>query len=95
MKRYSPVLCVIFYRDAAETIAIANDTDYGLTSYIQSSDLERAKCVAGQIDAGRGHDQRGTSRTARPLRRLRAIRPPREFGAFGLGSLLEPRAILS
>jgi aldehyde dehydrogenase (NAD+) len=47
------VLCVIPYCDEVEAIAIANDTDYGLAAYVLSSDLERAKRVARQIDTGR------------------------------------------
>jgi aldehyde dehydrogenase (NAD+) len=50
---FGPVLCVIPYRDEAEAIAIANDTSYGLQSYVLSSDIDHAKRVAGQLRARR------------------------------------------
>jgi aldehyde dehydrogenase (NAD+) len=50
---FGPVLCVIPYLDEAEAIAIANDTSYGLQSYVLSPDLDHAKRVAGQLQPGR------------------------------------------
>src|SRR6204780_830956 len=50
---FGPVLCVIPYRDEAEAIAIANDTSYGLQSYVLSRDVDHAKRVAEQLQAGR------------------------------------------
>ena len=50
---FGSVLCVIPYREEAEAIAIANDTSYGLQSYVLSPDVDHAKLVAGQLQAGR------------------------------------------
>jgi aldehyde dehydrogenase (NAD+) len=50
---FGPVLCVIPYRDEAEAVEIANDTMYGLQSYVLSSDVDRARRVAEQLQAGR------------------------------------------
>jgi aldehyde dehydrogenase (NAD+) len=50
---FGPVLCVIPYRDEAEAIAIANDTDYGLSAMVLGSDAGRAQRVAQQIQSGR------------------------------------------
>ncbi len=35
---FGPVLCILTYRDEDEAIAIANDTVYGLASYVLSAD---------------------------------------------------------
>ncbi|VFS44677.1 aldehyde dehydrogenase [Enterobacter cancerogenus] len=50
---FGPVLCVIPYRDEAEAVAIANDTDYGLSAMVLGGDVARAHRVAQQIVSGR------------------------------------------
>lgn len=92
---FGPVLCVIPYRDEAEAIAIANDTDYGLAAYVLSSDLERAKRVAGQVDAGRVVINAAPHEPLAPFGGFKQSGIGREFGAFGLEAFLEPRAILA
>ncbi|QTH21121.1 aldehyde dehydrogenase family protein [Rhizorhabdus wittichii] len=91
---FGPVLCVIPYRDEAEAIAIANDTDYGLAAYVLSSDLERAKRVARQIDAGRVAINAAPHEPLAPFGGFKQSGIGREFGAFGLEAFLEPRAII-
>ncbi len=92
---FGPVLCVIPYRDEAEAIAIANDTDYGLAAYVLSSDLERAKRVAGQVDAGRVVINAAPHEPLAPFGGFKQSGIGREFGAFGLEAFLEPRAIIA
>ena len=92
---FGPVLCVIPYRDEAEAIAIANDTDYGLAAYVLSSDLERAKRVAGQVDAGRVVINAAPHEPLAPFGGIKQSGIGREFGAFGLEAFLEPRAIIA
>jgi aldehyde dehydrogenase (NAD+) len=50
---FGPVLCVIPYQDEAEAIAIANDTEYGLSAMVLGGDVDRARRVAQQIVSGR------------------------------------------
>lgn len=45
------MLTVISYRDEAEAVAIANDSEYGLSAGVWGSP-ERAKAVADQLEAG-------------------------------------------
>ncbi len=92
---FGPVLCVIPYRDEAEAIAIANDTDYGLAAYILSSDLERAKRVARLIDAGRVTINGAPHEPLAPFGGFKQSGVGREFGSFGLDAFLEPRAIIA
>ena len=49
---FGPVLAVTTFRDAAEAVAMANDTPYGLTASIWSNDINRALGAARAIDAG-------------------------------------------
>jgi aldehyde dehydrogenase (NAD+) len=50
---FGPVLSVIGYATEEDAIAIANDTTYGLQSYVLSSDPVRARRVAARLEAGR------------------------------------------
>lgn len=49
---FGPVLSVLRCRDDDHAVAIANDTDYGLTAAVWSTDNERAMEVARRIRAG-------------------------------------------
>jgi aldehyde dehydrogenase (NAD+) len=91
---FGPVLCVISYRDESEAIAIANDTSYGLQSYVLSSDTDHAKRVAGQLQAGRVVINAAPHEPLAPFGGLKQSGIGREFGAFGLDAFLEPRAVL-
>jgi 5-carboxymethyl-2-hydroxymuconic-semialdehyde dehydrogenase len=49
---FGPVLTVIPFETEEEALAIANDTDYGLTAYVWTSDLARALRVTDKLEAG-------------------------------------------
>ena len=49
---FGPVLCVIKYRDDAEAVAIANDSEYGLSAGVWSTNTERALGIARQLESG-------------------------------------------
>ncbi|MBN9460317.1 MAG: 5-carboxymethyl-2-hydroxymuconate semialdehyde dehydrogenase [Burkholderiales bacterium] len=49
---FGPVPCLIPFRDEAEAVAIANDTVYGLSSYVWTESTGRALRMARAIDAG-------------------------------------------
>ena len=91
---FGPVLCVISYRDEAEAIEIANDTTYGLASHVLSSNLERAKRVAGQLEAGRVGINGAPHEPFAPFGGFKQSGIGREYSLFGLESFLEPRAVL-
>ena len=52
---FGPVLSIIPYEDEDDAVRIANDTPYGLSGYVTSDDLERARRVAKGIRAGNVH----------------------------------------
>jgi betaine-aldehyde dehydrogenase len=49
---FGPVLTVETFRDEAEAIGIANDTEYGLAGAVWTSDASRAQWVAGALRHG-------------------------------------------
>ncbi len=49
---FGPVLCVIKYSTIPEAIAIANDSDYGLSAGVWSGDYEVAAEIAEKLRAG-------------------------------------------
>lgn len=49
---FGPVAMVFKVRDEDEAVAVANDTPYGLGSYVFTTDAEQGQRVAERIDAG-------------------------------------------
>lgn len=49
---FGPVLCVMKYKTEEEAIAIANDTEYGLSAGVWSRDVVKANEIASKIKAG-------------------------------------------
>ncbi len=49
---FGPVLCVIPFKDDAEAIAMANDSDFGLSAGVWNSDLLEAQNIALKLKAG-------------------------------------------
>ena len=49
---FGPVATVIKVKDEAEAIKVANDTPYGLGASLWTSDLDKAKLLARDIDSG-------------------------------------------
>ena len=49
---FGPVISVIRYSDVDEAVRIANDTQYGLSAGVWSSDTARALEVANRLEAG-------------------------------------------
>lgn len=52
---FGPVKPIIRVKDDAEAIQVANDTQYGLSAAVYSSDIQRAMRVADQIESGICH----------------------------------------
>jgi len=49
---FGPVLVVIKYADDTEAVAIANDSEYGLSAGVWSTDNERALAIARALESG-------------------------------------------
>jgi aldehyde dehydrogenase (NAD+) len=91
---FGPVLCVIAYDTEDEAIRIANDSKYGLHAAILGTDLERARRVASQIRAGRVVINNMMDDPQAPWGGFKFSGVGREYGRYGIGAFLEPKAIL-
>ncbi|MDH3748670.1 MAG: 5-carboxymethyl-2-hydroxymuconate semialdehyde dehydrogenase [Gammaproteobacteria bacterium] len=49
---FGPVLTVIPFKDEADALALANDTEYGLAGYVWTNDIGRGHRMAQNLDAG-------------------------------------------
>src|SRR5246127_916999 len=49
---FGPVLCVMAYRELADAVAMANDSDYGLASYVWSNDIRKSTKIANALESG-------------------------------------------
>jgi aldehyde dehydrogenase (NAD+) len=90
---FGPVLSMMPFDTEEEAIEIANDTDYGLTNYIQTTDNEKARRVARAVRSGMV-DMNGKARgTGAPFGGMKQSGNGREGGKWGLDEFLEVRAI--
>ena len=91
---FGPVLSIIGYEDDADAVRIANDTPYGLSGYVQSANLDRARNVARQIRAGNIHVNGAGVDPGAPFGGYKQSGNGREFSVWGLEEFLETKAIL-
>lgn len=90
---FGPVLCMMPFDSEEEAIAIANDTDYGLTNYIQTTDGKKANRVARRMRTGMV-DINGQSRSSgSPFGGYKQSGNGREGGEWGLEEFLEVKAV--
>lgn len=90
---FGPVLSMLPFDDEEEAIRIANDTVYGLTSYVQSGSQARAQKVARQLRAGMVI-MNGASRVGgSPFGGYKQSGNGREGGSWGMLEFLEVKAI--
>jgi aldehyde dehydrogenase (NAD+) len=90
---FGPVLSILTYRDDDDAVEIANDTNYGLNTYVFGSDLERARRVASRIEAGRVAIN-GALEPLSPFGGFKQSGIGREYGTYGLEAFLETRAVM-
>jgi len=90
---FGPVLCIISYEDEGDAIRIANDTLYGLSGYVISSNIERAQHVAKRIRAGNVHINNARLDFSACFGGYKQSGNGREWGEAGLNEYLELKAI--
>jgi acyl-CoA reductase-like NAD-dependent aldehyde dehydrogenase len=49
---FGPVLCVLSYKTVSEAIEMANDSEFGLASYIWCNDTRRSHEIAQELECG-------------------------------------------
>jgi succinate-semialdehyde dehydrogenase / glutarate-semialdehyde dehydrogenase len=91
---FGPVAPVVRFSSQAEAIALANATEYGLVSYVYTSDLRRGLQVAEALEAGMVGLNRGiVSDPAAPFGGVKQSGLGREGGHDGLLEFTETKYI--
>jgi aldehyde dehydrogenase (NAD+) len=91
---FGPVLCIIPYDDEAHAISIANETTYGLSACVLTSDAARGARVAAQIDAGRVLVNTVDHEPKAPFGGFKQSGIGRENGRWGIEAYLEPKSLI-
>ena len=90
---FGPVLSIIPYESEDEAIAIANDTPYGLSGYVSSGDIERARWVASRMRTGMVHINGADLEALAPFGGYKQSGNGREWGAHGIDEFLEVKSV--
>ncbi|HEY3954897.1 MAG TPA: NAD-dependent succinate-semialdehyde dehydrogenase [Streptosporangiaceae bacterium] len=91
---FGPVAPLTPFTDEAEVVAAANDTEYGLVSFVYTNDLRRALRVAEALETGMvGLNQGVVSNPAAPFGGIKQSGLGREGGAVGIEEFLETKYI--
>ena len=91
---FGPVAPIVRFTDEAEAIRWANDTEYGLVSYLYTGDLRRALRVGEALEAGMVGVNRGmVSDPAAPFGGVKQSGLGREGGHDGLLEFIETKYV--
>ena len=91
---FGPVACLIPFRDEEHAIALANDIQYGLSSYVWTENIGRAHRVAARIEAGMCFVNSQNVRDLRqPFGGTKASGTGREGGTWSYEVFLEPKNV--
>ena len=91
---FGPVLSILPYDTEEEAIEIANDTPYGLSGYVSSGDLDRARRVAARLRTGNVHLNGAQASYDAPFGGYKQSGNGREWGVDGFEEFLETKAVL-
>ena len=91
---FGPVLSILPYDTVDEVIEEANNTVYGLASYIQSKDLKKARELASLMRTGNVHINYPAWDAGVPFGGYKQSGNGREYAEYGLEDFLEIKGIL-
>lgn len=91
---FGPVLTSLKFRTAAEAVAIANGTDFGLAAGIFTADLDRALWCSERLEAGQVHvNEWGVGGPETPFGGFKASGIGREKGVESLNSYVQSKNV--
>ena len=91
---FGPVACIIPFRDEAHAIELANDIQYGLSSYVWTENIGRAHRVAAAVEAGMCFVNSQNVRDLRqPFGGTKASGTGREGGTWSYEVFCEPKNV--
>ncbi len=93
---FGPVLAVTVFDTEEEAVALANDTELGLTSYLCTGDLARARRVVDRLEVGMvGVNVGVVSNAAAPFGGVKQSGLGREGGSEGIAEYQSLRYVLT
>jgi aldehyde dehydrogenase (NAD+) len=90
---FGPVMSIISYNNLDEAIKIANDTKYGLASYVFGKDKEQLEKVARSMEAGTVEINEAGRKPDLPFGGYKQSGIGREWGDYGIEEFLEVKSI--
>ena len=91
---FGPVACLIPFDDEADAIRLANDIQYGLSSYVWTENIGRAHRVAAAVEAGMCFVNSQNVRDLRqPFGGTKASGTGREGGTWSYEVFCEPKNV--
>ena len=91
---FGPVLTMLAYDTEEDAIAQANDTVYGLSGYVQSGSIDRARSVASRLRTGNVHLNGAAPDFGAPFGGYKQSGNGREWGEHGFEEFLETKAVM-
>ncbi|GAA5079998.1 aldehyde dehydrogenase family protein [Roseibacterium beibuensis] len=90
---FGPVLSILPFDSEEDAVRIANDTDYGLTNYVQTTDKDKLRRVARRLRSGMVECNGKGLGKGSPFGGFKQSGNGREGGAFGLHEFLEVKTV--
>jgi len=90
---FGPVLSIMAYDSTEEVVSEANNTVYGLASYIQTKDMDKARKVASRMRSGNVYINYPTWDAGLPFGGYKQSGNGREYAEYGLEDFLEIKGI--
>ncbi|MBN9486434.1 MAG: aldehyde dehydrogenase family protein [Alphaproteobacteria bacterium] len=91
---FGPVLTMLAYDTEDDAVAQANDTAYGLSGYVQSGNIDRARKVASRLRTGNVHLNGAGPDFGAPFGGYKQSGNGREWGEHGFEEFLETKAVM-
>jgi aldehyde dehydrogenase (NAD+) len=90
---FGPVLSIMGYDDEEDAVRIANDSRYGLSGFVTSANIDRARAVAKRIRSGNVHVNDARLDFEACFGGYKQSGNGREWGEAGIEEFLELKAI--
>jgi acyl-CoA reductase-like NAD-dependent aldehyde dehydrogenase len=93
-EQFGPIVPILKYSDVNDAVARANDTRFGLSGSVWTSDIERGKAIAARLEVGTAwvNQHRATSAVV-PFGGAKESGLGRQYSHLGLKSYMEPEVI--
>ena len=93
-EQFGPIVPILKYADTEDALRRANDTRYGLSGSVWTSDLERGKALAERMEVGTAwvNQHRATSAYV-PFGGAKQSGLGRQYSILGLKGYMEPQVV--